>query len=91
MKKDIHPIYYQNAKISCVCGNALTVGAAKEKIEIEVCGKCHPFYTGSQQLLDTAGRAERFAERRARAVGGLRKKSEKKVAVREKRKEKMKE
>ena len=90
MKKDVHPTYYQNAKISCVCGSVLAVGAAKEKIEIEVCGKCHPFYTGSQQLLDTAGRAERFAERRARAVGGLRKKSEKKVAIKEKRKEKLK-
>lgn len=67
MKKDIHPPYYPKAKVRCACGHAFTVGATKPDIEIEICSKCHPFYTGSQQLIDTAGRVERFKARKAKA------------------------
>lgn len=67
MKKDIHPQYYKEAKVSCACGNKFTVGATREKIEIEICNKCHPFYTGKQQLIDTAKRAEKFSARKAKA------------------------
>lgn len=67
MKKEIHPTYYKNAKIKCSCGNVISVGSTKEKIEIEICSKCHPFYTGKQTLVDTARRAEKFSARRAKA------------------------
>lgn len=67
MKKGIHPKYFKDSKIKCACGNIFIVGATKEKIEVEICSKCHPFYTGKQQLIDTAGRAERFKTRRAKA------------------------
>lgn len=92
MKKDIHPTYYQEAKVTCACGNSLTVGATQEKINIEICSKCHPFYTGSQDLIDTAGRAEKFKTRQSKAKVTVRKKSQKratKKAVRAKKKEKV--
>ena len=67
MKKDIHPKYYKNAKISCACGNSFAIGATREKLAVEICSKCHPFYTGKHQLIDTARRAEKFSARRAKA------------------------
>jgi large subunit ribosomal protein L31 len=63
MKKDIHPTYYPKAKITCACGNTFTTGSVKESMEIEVCFKCHPFYTGTDKLIDTAGRVEKFKQR----------------------------
>lgn len=68
MKKDIHPQYYPNAVIKCACGNSYTIGSTKEKIEIEICAKCHPFYTGKEKLIDAAGRVEKFKAKRERAV-----------------------
>lgn len=65
MKKDIHPIYHQ-AKVMCACGNAFTVGSTKEKLDIEICSSCHPFYTGTAKLVDTAGRVEKFKARLAK-------------------------
>ena len=65
MKKDIHPTYYQ-AKVDCACGNKFTVGSTKEKLEIEICSACHPFYTGTSKLIDTAGRVEKFKQRLAK-------------------------
>ncbi|MFP4194420.1 MAG: 50S ribosomal protein L31 [Desulfobacterales bacterium] len=59
MKKDIHP-QYQETTIRCACGNEITVGSTKEKISVEICSQCHPFYTGKQKLVDSAGRIERF-------------------------------
>lgn len=67
MKKDIHPPYYSNAKVICVCGNKFTVGATVPEIKVEICSKCHPFYTGAKSLIDTAGRVERFKARRRAA------------------------
>ena len=79
MKKETHPTYYPKAEVSCVCGNTFTVGATKEKIEIEICSDCHPFYKGTDQLIDTAGRADRFKARREKAAKApVRKKKEKK-------------
>ncbi len=69
MKKDIHPEYHEKAKVKCACGNTFTVGSTKKEIEVEICSKCHPFYTGKKQLVDTAGRAERFKARREKASG----------------------
>ena len=63
MKKDIHPQYYPNAKVKCVCGNQFTVGATVPEIKIEICSNCHPFYTGKGKLVDTKGRVERFKKR----------------------------
>ncbi len=67
MKKDIHPKYYPKAKVSCACGNSFTIGATVPEIKVEICSKCHPFYTGREQLIDTAGRVERFKARRTKA------------------------
>jgi large subunit ribosomal protein L31 len=68
MKKDIHPTYFRDAKIICSCGNSFTTGATKPEIRVEICAKCHPFYTGEEKLIDTAGRVEKFKTRRAKAV-----------------------
>ena len=63
MKKDIHPKYYPNAKVTCACGNTWFVGSTKKEIRVEICSACHPFYTGKQKMMDTAGRVERFKKR----------------------------
>lgn len=60
MKADIHPPYFPNATVMCACGTTFTVGSTKETIQVEICSKCHPFYTGQKKLVDTAGRVERF-------------------------------
>jgi large subunit ribosomal protein L31 len=63
MKKEIHPPYFENAKVVCACGNTFTVGSTQELIETEICSACHPFYTGKEKLVDTAGRVERYRVR----------------------------
>lgn len=68
MKKGIHPQYYSAAKTKCACGNSFTVGSTKPEIKVEICHKCHPFYTGEEKLIDIAGRVEKFKTRRARAT-----------------------
>lgn len=67
MKTEIHPKYYTNAKVSCACGATFLVGSTIEKIEVEVCSACHPFYTGNEKIIDTAGRVEKFKARMAKA------------------------
>lgn len=66
MKKDIHPQYYPKAKVHCACGATFAVGSTKPEIQIEICSRCHPFYTGKEKLIDTAGRVEKFKARVAR-------------------------
>ncbi len=63
MKKEIHPNYYREAKVKCACGNSFTVGSTVPEINVEICSKCHPFYTGRDKIIDTAGRVERFKKR----------------------------
>jgi len=63
MKEKIHPPYYTDAKVVCSCGNTFTTGATKQLLKVEVCSKCHPFFTGEQRIVDTAGRVERFKRR----------------------------
>lgn len=63
MKADIHPTYYSDAKVSCACGNTISVGSTVKEILVELCSQCHPFYTGKQKLVDTARRVEKFSER----------------------------
>ena len=62
MKKDIHP-KYQDAKIICACGEVIETRSTKPEIRVEICSKCHPFYTGKQKLVDTGGRVDRFNRR----------------------------
>lgn len=68
MKKDIHPQYYPKAKVKCGCGNEFTVGSTKKELEVEICSACHPFFTGKEKLIDTAGRVEKFKARVAKAA-----------------------
>lgn len=63
MKKGIHPKYYPEAKVICSCGNTFTVGSTQELIRTDVCSACHPFFTGEQRIVDTAGQVERFMKR----------------------------
>jgi len=65
MKKNIHPKYTPNAKITCACGAIYEIGSTREEIQTELCAACHPFYTGKQNIIDAAGRLEKFAERAA--------------------------
>ena len=67
MKAEVHPQYHQ-AQVHCVCGNEFTVGSTAELIRVEVCNKCHPFFTGTQNIVDTAGQVERFQKRLERQV-----------------------
>ncbi|MGD8969804.1 MAG: 50S ribosomal protein L31 [Desulfobacterales bacterium] len=62
MKTDIHPNYFQTT-IKCACGNEIAAGSTKQDIRVEICSKCHPFFTGKQKLIDTAGRIERFRKK----------------------------
>jgi large subunit ribosomal protein L31 len=59
VKKDIHPKYYE-ATVRCACGNTFKAGSTLKDIHVEICSSCHPFFTGKQKLVDTAGRVERF-------------------------------
>lgn len=65
MKAEIHPTYYKEAQVSCVCGNTFTTGSVMEKVNIDICSACHPFYTGKQKLVDTEGRVEKFKKKYA--------------------------
>jgi len=60
MKKDIHPKYNENVKVTCSCGNSFETGSTVENIHVEVCSACHPFYTGMAKFIDTAGRVDKF-------------------------------
>lgn len=66
MKKGIHPPYFKEAKVTCACGNIFTVGSTMEKIRVELCSQCHPFYTGKQKFVDSARRVEKFREKVAK-------------------------
>lgn len=63
MRTDIHPTYYPNAQVICSCGNTWTTGSTHEMIRTDVCFNCHPFYTGEQRIIDTAGQVDRFMKR----------------------------
>lgn len=63
MKKNIHPKYYDKAKVTCSCGATFETGSTEPEIHVEICSVCHPFYTGTQKFIDTAGRLDRFKAR----------------------------
>ncbi len=63
MKQKIHPKYYPDAKVICACGNSFTTGSTRKEMRVDVCSKCHPFFTGEQKIVDKAGQVERFKRR----------------------------
>ena len=63
MKTKIHPEYHNDAQVICSCGNTFTTGSTRKTLKVELCSKCHPFFTGEQKIVDTAGRVERFKRR----------------------------
>lgn len=63
MKANIHPEYYEDAVVKCACGEEFTTGSTKKELRVEICSKCHPFFTGKQKLLDSGGRVERFKKK----------------------------
>ena len=67
MKADIHPKYNKDTKFTCSCGAVFTIGSTKDAVNVEICSKCHPFYTGNEKVLDSAGRVEKFKARQASA------------------------
>ncbi len=75
MQKKIHPKYSATTKATCVCGATYLVGSTKDTIGVEICSACHPFYTGKENILDTAGRVDRFKKRRAAATPAKAKKA----------------
>jgi large subunit ribosomal protein L31 len=96
MKKDIHPKYYPEAKVTCACGNIFKVGSTLPEIHVEICSACHPFYTGKQKLVDSARRVEKFKERASKqastaAVRKGKKAKQAKSAIRKKTPKKIKE
>lgn len=66
MKKNIHPQYHKSAEVHCACGSIFKIGSTKERMEVEICSKCHPFYTGSKRITDAAGKVEKFKQRLAK-------------------------
>lgn len=81
MKANIHPKWYPNAKITCTCGNTFTAGSTLPEIHVEICSKCHPFFTGEMRFVDTQGRVEKFQEKQeaAKAKAYVKKKERKKA------------
>jgi large subunit ribosomal protein L31 len=86
--KNIHPKWYENAKVVCACGNTFTTGATVPEIHVEVCYNCHPFYTGQMKYVDTAGRVDAFKEKQKKAKKQVLSKTEKRKRKRERRIEK---
>jgi large subunit ribosomal protein L31 len=68
MKANIHPQYHTDAKVVCACGNSFTTGSTKPEVHVEICSNCHPFYTGKQNLIDTAGTIEKFKTRSSKSA-----------------------
>jgi large subunit ribosomal protein L31 len=68
MKADIHPKYNTNTTFTCACGAVFTMGSTKDKVQVEICSKCHPFYTGAEKVLDAAGRVDKFKTRMSKAT-----------------------
>ena len=68
MKAELHPTYYPEAVVTCLCGNTFTTGSTLPELKTEVCAVCHPFFTGTQRIVDTGGQVERFRRRAQKAA-----------------------
>lgn len=77
MKANIHPKYFEQAQVICACGNRFTTGSTLETIRVELCNKCHPFYTGEQKFVDSASRIQKFKQKQTIAKQYLTKKVKK--------------
>lgn len=77
MKQAIHPQFYPNATVICQCGNTFTTGSTQETIRVELCSKCHPFYTGEQRFVDSKSKIQRFQQKQQAAAQYVAKKKEK--------------
>jgi large subunit ribosomal protein L31 len=84
MNKSIQPQWYEDAVVSCACGNTFTVGASKQTIRIDICNACHPFFTGEMRFIDAMGRVERFQHKQQAASAMAETLSEKKKKKEEK-------
>lgn len=80
MKQDIHPTYFPQAHVVCGCGKKYVLGSTVEKLEVEICANCHPFFTGKEKLIDTAGKVEKFKARRTKAQAAPKKTKKVRVA-----------
>ena len=89
MKKNIHPKYYDDCRVTCACGNSFVTGSVLPEIKIEICAACHPFFTGQAKFVDTEGRIERF-ERKRKAAQKLQAKPQKKKKRKKKKSPKKK-
>ena len=69
MKPNIHPKYFDNCKVTCACGNTFVTGSTIPEIKVEICSKCHPFFTGEMRYVDTLGRVERFKQKQDKSAG----------------------
>lgn len=69
MKKGIHPVYHQNAKVICSCGAVFNIPGTVLELRVEICSQCHPFYTGKMKVMDTAGRIEKFNAKQKKSEG----------------------
>ena len=67
MKKNIHPQYFTDSKVSCVCGNTFTAGSTVPEIRVDVCSNCHPLFTGEMKYVDTLGKVEKFQKAQEKA------------------------
>ncbi len=84
MKANTHPTYFPEAQVMCACGNRFTVGSTQETIHIELCNKCHPFYTGEQRFVDSASRIQKFQAKQQASVGFKSKKVKKEESKKQK-------
>jgi large subunit ribosomal protein L31 len=67
MKTNIHPKWYSDTQVVCACGNTFTIGSTKQTIHVEICHKCHPFFSGEMKYVDTLGRVEKFQKKQKQA------------------------
>lgn len=84
MNPDIHPKYYNDATVKCACGNTWKTGSTMPEINVEICDKCHPFYTGKEKLIDTRGRVEKFKKRMAKSEENAKTRSIKRARIKKK-------
>lgn len=78
MRQGIHPTWYPDAQVSCACGNLFSVGATKPQIKVDICSRCHPFFTGEMKFVDTMGRVEKFQQKQKLAQATASKVADKK-------------
>ena len=71
MKEKIHPTYYADSQVTCVCGNTFKTGSTQPEVRVDICSNCHPYYTGKQKLMDTEGRIDRFRKKYAAVPTGV--------------------